>query len=154
MIPLFPPMVLTHITIDTAQQYGACISGIKDFINKHRRKNLTALPITTLLNLNLMLFERDWIQQIAGLQMAFIHCSLGYGEPKFDSHSGLYYGHGYGRMIGSNHGNGYGCDYGDGDSNGEGIGHAYGEGQGYGVQNDNLYKKLNETTNFPDIHPQ
>ena len=154
MKPPFPPLALTHITIDTAQQYGACIAGIEELVKRHHCKNLTALSITTLLNLELTSSERNWIRQIAGLQMAFIHCSLGYGEPKFDSHSGLYYGHGYGRMIGSNHGNGYGCDYGDGDNDGEGIGHAYGEGQGYGVQNNNLYKKLNETTNFPDIHPQ
>ena len=114
----FPPITLTHITIDNAISHGACNTGINKLIDTHQLLHLTAVPVATLLkSKKLTTNEIYWIKRIAALNGH--RYETRYGEWNED---------------GDGYGDGNGCidEYGYGYSNGDG------EGYGYGVENQPL----------------
>jgi len=147
----FPPMVLTHITKDNALFYGACQLGINEFLAKYNLLNLTAIPVSRLLNHSKKSgYRTHWIKCIAGLSN---------GEAK-DGYinrygQGTLKGDGYdldledtnesqdGYLLFFNPGNEadhiYAYGYGYGDGNGYGSGHGNEKGYGYGHGNGDGY---------------
>jgi len=119
----FPPVVLTHITIDNAIAHGACITGINELIYTHQLSHLTAISVSTLLKSKKLTPKiTNWIKRIAGLNGHKYGTRYGdrYGE-----------GNGYGEWDedgdGYGDGNGYIDEYGYGYSNGDGEGYGYGD---------------------------
>ena len=110
----FPPIVLTHITLNNILPYGACNSGIHEFLEKHNLSHLTAVPVSLLLQSKQLTIEtKNWVKFIAGLTLN----PDGNGDEE---------GYGYG------YGDGDGEGYGDGYNDGDGFGLGYGNGAGHG----------------------
>lgn len=127
----FPPIVLTHITEDTARAFSACPNGIAVFKQRFKIKSVTAISVNKYLKLlnKTNDWKRSWLRMIAGLQ-------------NLENENGLI-GQ-YGNLLGHGNGDGYGdgYEYGDGygtfqeTSNGFGTEHAqqsfqYQYGQGF-----------------------
>jgi len=136
----FPPLCLSHITADNALYYKICSAGINKFLEQHHLTHLTAIPVTTLLNLTTRSIERLWIKTIAG------HCNYS----QYSEHYGIIdlerFHIGFGGMYGDKNGDGnsyhilaaygrgnrFGSGSGDEDVYGKGFGYGYGYGHGYG----------------------
>ena len=128
----FPPVVLTHITIDNALFHGACIQDINPIINTHQLSHLTAVPVYNLLQDKKLTSKiMDWIKSIAGISIN----GDGYGNG-YRNGEGYGYGNGYGRGYTDGYGNGYG--YGGGA--GYGYGYGYGESYEEGIKNVDEYE--------------
>ena len=148
----FPPIVLTHITLNNILPYGACNSGIHEFLEKHNLSHLTAVPVSLLLQSKQLTIEtKNWVKFIAGLNLKNSD-RKGYGYGADDG-----YGDGHGDGNGDDDGNGeeygteegYGCrsgyaggnGFGSGDGTNYGDGYKTGDGHGgvtrYGNQSDN-----------------
>ena len=136
----FPPMILTHLTMDNALFYGACESGINKLINTHNLSHLTAVSVATLLKSNqLTPDEIRWIKDIAGLNVSLTEYGYqhgdGCGNGKYGSGYGTGKGYGYGTTYGRGYENGEG--YGDGCIDEYGYGYSNGDGEGYGYVDEN-----------------
>lgn len=120
----FPPIVLTHITMDNALSHGACIAGIHRVMDTHQLSHLTAMSVSILLQAKKLTSEiTDWIKAIAGLNGNLSQ----YGDEWGDGE-----GYGFGQVNGSGYGDGYEIVYGNGYGRGYKDGYGYGHGDGYG----------------------
>lgn len=128
----FPPIILTHLTTNTARYYGVCQHGLNLFLKQKNLTNCTAISVSHLLeilendNPSDQIYYRQWFSLLSGAQ-----------------------GSGYlnGNTTGDEDGDGFGAEWSSGDgydseltydsSNplGDGFGHGNRYGDAIGNQN-------------------